>query len=537
MKKWMIFAALLIPFTALSELEVAHVFQSHMVLQREKPCAIWGWADEGEEVTVSFDGQKKTAVADAQGKWIVKLDPMKANAEGQPLMITDGKDDIELKDILIGEVWMSAGQSNMARTFKTDKKEYREERTTQAAEANYPNIRFIRYEFTIAKQPMEKLNARRYFDSKWQAVTPETVWDSFSMHYFFSKELIEKLDVPVGMLQIARSGSSQTSWMCKEDLEETEPGRYEEATRRTDQKTEKLNKKLKDGIVSLETFLEKEAEWAKEFDAALAAGENRLPPWPGEKRQYIHQYPCTLYNALVHPLAPFTVRGVLWHQGEAGPPDNYGKRFPAMINQWRELYQQDFYWIWGTLAMNPNAARPEKAGPINSRVVNEQFLIAWDELRDNKAILCNFNDLGNGNLHWGAKDKAGARMARAAMSMVYGDPAEPTAPVFDQFKIEDNKMILHFRHVGAGLELHDSEGADTGFLMEGQGGTWVYGNAEVYGDTVVVSHPDIDDPYNVYYAWGDNPVYSLWSKDGLPAFTFRARDVGGVMPAQPRYRK
>jgi sialate O-acetylesterase len=537
MKKMMIIAALLLPLTVLSDLEVAHVFQSHMVLQREKPCAIWGWADAGEQVTVSFDGQDKTTVADDHGKWIVKLDPMNANAEGQTLTVTTGKEKIELEDILIGEVWMSAGQSNMARTFKTDKSEYREERTAQAAEANYPNMRFIRYEFSIAKEPAEKLNERRYSQTTWQAVTPETVWDSFSMHYFFSKDLIEKLNVPIGMLQIARSGSSQTSWMCKEDLEETEPGRYEDATERTDKKTENLNKKLQDGIVSLETFLEREAEWAKEFDAALAAGESRMPPWPGEKRQNVHLYPCTLYNALVHPLAPFTVRGVLWHQGEGGPAENYGKRFPVMINQWRELYEQDFYWIWGTIAINPNAARPETAGPINSRVINEQFLIAWDALKDKKAVLCNFNDLGNGNLHWEAKDKAGARMARAAMSLVYGDRAEPTAPVFDQFEIDGNKMILHFRHVGAGLELRAPEGADTGFLIEGQDKKWVYGNAEIVGDTVVVSHPDIDKIYNVYYAWGENPVYSLWSKDGLPAFTFRARDVGDIMPAQPRYRK
>lgn len=513
--------ATLVEATALQAepFRLGHIFQDHMVLQRDKPVALWGWADPGTGITVSFAGQTAQAEADASGRWQVALEPLSANSTGQPLTVTAGDQSLTLNDVLVGEVWMSAGQSNMARTFQLDKRAYPETRVAQAEKADFPLIRFINYEFNVAREPLDELDRQRHEPSRWQVVTPNTIGDSSSLHYFFSKRLHEELGVPVGMVQIARSGSNQVAWMRREDIESSEPGRYQKSVERCD-KT--LAGKGENGIKSWADFEKAREQWRAGFQTGDRSYQNQWPGASGPMQRMTHSYPSTLYNALVHPLAPLTLRGVIWHQGEGGPAENYGARFPAMVRHWRDLYQQDdLVFIWGTLAANLKGEKLVEPVLDEPRTVNLEFLVAEDALQKENAYLCSFLDLGNGDLHWEAKDKAGERMAHAALIAAYGREGDPTGPILDSATFEGGTARLAFRHAESGLELRPSGGL-SGILLEGRDGTFAWADVTVEGNVLLCSSDKIPQPVNAHYAGGENPHFTLFNKQGLPAPAFRA---------------
>lgn len=497
----------------------AHIFQSHMVLQREKPVAIWGWAHPGETVSLQFGEHQASAQANHQGRWQIHLPPMPACAEGHELTAHAGNESLSITDVLVGEVWMSAGQSNMARVFQTEKREYADTRIPQAAEADFPQIRFINYDYNASREPLAEMDRQRHDTSRWQVVTPDTIWDSSSLHYFFSKMLHEELNVPIGMVQIARSGSNQVSWMRQADIEASEPGRFEDQTARADAK---LQQQGEDGIYSWADFEASVAEWRLDFQPGSAAYQRDWPGAKGPMQRLIHGYPSVLYNSMVHPLAPFTMRGIIWHQGEGGPSENYGTRFPAMVRHWRALYQQnDLTFIWGTLAANLEGTKPEQPVPGDFRSVNEEFLIAEAELHNDNAFLCSFYDLGNGTLHWEAKDIAGQRMARAALVANYGHPGDPTGPILDHIDIDGAAARLHFRYAESGLDIRPS-GDISGFILEGADGTFAWADVQAQGNVLRCTHESISQPVNVYYGWDNNPHFTLFNKDGLTSPPFRA---------------
>jgi sialate O-acetylesterase len=504
-------ALLLCSLSAHAELRLAHIFQNHMVLQREKPVPVWGWTAPGETVTVRFAGQEKSGQADDKGYWKIILDPLPASSEPRKLTASTGTQQSAIDDVLVGEVWLCAGQSNMARPLRNDSMEYPVFKQ-YPDDADYPQIRFVNYSTHAAETPLADFDPAVQRDTRWQILSKATALDVMSIPFFFSKELNKKLDVPVGLVQVAVSGTPQTAWMAKETLDavaEKYSGSQDYKTLFTNAE-EKLGKG-KEAYKTWAEFTKVEADWK-------AAPSGR---WPGGS---VSDHPAVLYNALVHPAAPLALRGVLWHQGEGGPFASHSERMQAQIAQWRKLFGQDFYFIWGTLGRNTGTPPPLNPAALSHRSnIDEEFLLASQEFKpDGKAILVNFFDLGNNATHWGMKQSAGHRMAGAALSNIFKQPAVYTGPEMVEAEIDGATVRIKFKNTGGGLVYEPSINGISGFILDEEGKEPRWANVGVEGDTVTLSHPDIRKPYNAYYGWHSNPHETLFNREGYPAYRFRA---------------
>lgn len=503
---------------------VAHVFQDHMVLQRDMAVPVWGWADAGVSVTVGFAGQEKTAKTDGSGCWKVVFDPMKASAEGRPLTISAGGDTTTLKDVLVGEVWVCSGQSNMARTLKHDAFEYPRFKD-YAKDADYAAIRFVNYSTHAADTPLEDFDRVVNKEARWQALNSETAFDVMSLAFFFARDLNKKLGVPIGLVQVAVAGTPQTSWLARETLDAA-AAKYEDSPSydAVFARAQENLGKSKDVIKDWESFKTAETAWKT----------NPSGRWPGTNG-FIADYPSVLYNAMIHPLAPLAFRGVLWHQGEGGPAAKYRERLQAQVGDWRKLFGHDFHFIWGSMTRNTGTPPPLAADLQTFRGgVDEEFLLASQDFGpDRKTMFVGFFDLGNQSTHWGRKEEGGLRMAGAALASVYGKPETVfTGPELREAKMEGATVRATFRHTGGGLVYEPSVEGISGFLLEEKGASpelrWA--EVKIEGESVVLSHPEVKKPTNAYYAWAANPHETLFNKEGYPAFPFRA--VPRVYPAR-----
>lgn len=510
---------ILTSLTASAELRLAHIFQNHMVLQREKPVPVWGWSDPGSKVTVRFAGQEKTGTADDKGYWKVILDPLTGSAEPRKLIVSIGNQQSAIDDVLVGEVWLCAGQSNMARPLRNDSMEYPVFKE-YPEDADYPQIRFINYSTHAAETPLADFDPAVHRDTRWQILSKATALDVMSIPFFFSKELSKQLDVPVGLVQVAVSGTPQTAWMAKETLDAVagkfkESSDYETFFKAADDKLAKG----KDPFKSWAEFLKVEAAWK-----ASPSGR-----WPGYA---VSDHPAVLYNALIHPAAPMALQGVLWHQGEGGPFAKHSERMLAQIAQWRELFGQDFWFIWGSLSRNTAVPPPVQPAAISHRSnMDEEFLLASQTFGpEGRALLVNFFDLGNNATHWGMKQAAGLRMAGAALSNIFKQPAVYTGPEMTKAEIDGSTVRIQFKHTGGGLIYEPSIDGISGFILDEEGKEPRWAEVAIKGDTVILSHPDIRKPTNAYYGWHSNPHETLFNREGYPAYRFRAvpRKSGGA---------
>jgi sialate O-acetylesterase len=503
------------PFEASAELRLAQVFKDHMVLQREKPVSVWGWTDPGSSVSVSFAGQNPTTQANDKGYWRVTFDALAASTESRELKVSNGSQSVTLKDVLVGDVWLCAGQSNMARPLRNCSIDYPFFRK-YTEDAEYPQVRFFDCSSDVSKVPLEDFDPLLQKDAVWKAVDKTTSLDVMSMAFFFSKELNKKLGVPVGLLQVAVSGTPLTAWMAPETFdalaaEFSDLPNYEAAFAAKDPDLAKASKG---------TF----KNWEEFTAAEIAWKANPTGPKPGSDLSGIlTDYPGVLYNSRIHPLAPMGIRGVLWHQGESGPGERHKERLMANIQQWRKLYGQDFFFIWGSLTRKTSSP-PPMAPALTPDNVNEEFLLASQSFKpEDHAVLINFADLGNTATHWARMEEAGQRMARAAFASVYGKPETVfTGPELVEAKIEGAKVRAKFRHMGGGLVYEPSVDGISGFVIEGSGSALHWAEVAVEGDTIVLSHPDVSIPANVYYGWHNNPHETLFNKEGYPAYPFRA---------------
>jgi len=500
-----------------AEFRLARVFQDHMVLQREKPVPVWGWADPGTPVSASFAGQEKTAKADEKGYWRVSFDPLTASTESRELKVTAGAESKAVKDVLVGEVWLCAGQSNMARPLRNCSFDYPFfKKYTEDAE--YPQVRFFDCPTYVSDKPLDDLDPQMQGKAAWQAVNKTTSLDVMAIPFFFSKELNKKLGVPVGLLQVAVSGTPLTAWMAAETFDSLAAAHPDLPDYKTAFAAKNADLAKFKGKVSFK-------DWS-EFAAAEAAWKaNPAGSWPGASNGVLSDYPSVLYNTLIHPLAPMALRGVLWHQGEAGPGEKHKERLMANIAQWRKLYGQDFTFIWGALTRKTQQPPPMQPALEAFRGnINEDFLLASQSFgADGHAVLVNFFDLGNTGTHWARMEEAGHRMAGAAFASVYGKPETVfTGPELVEAQIEGSKIRAKFRHIGGGLVYEPSVDGISGFVIEEKGSGLHWAEVAIEGDTVVLSHPDVKSPANAYYGWGANPHETLFNKEGYPAFPFRA---------------
>jgi len=447
--------ALLTAGPAWAEVKLAPLFTDHAVLQRDMPVPIWGWAEPGEEVTVTLAGQEKTAKADNEGHWKVRLEKMPAGGPHE-LKVADGSS-IQLADILVGEVWLASGQSNMAWPVSRANNFPEEQKA-----AKYPEIRM----FTVARQPADEPQSK--CNGQWVVCSPETVGGFSATAYFFGRELHKELDVPVGLINTSWGGTPIQSWTSMPAMEKVP--------------------EIKEAV----------DEWM-----------SRKPP---------HR-PACLFNGMVAPLVPYALRGGIWYQGESNAgryaPHLYGSQLATMIGDWRSRWEQgDFPFIHVQL---PNFKQPQKNPVEDTGWVTVRDGMR-DVLRTvpNTGMAITL-DIGEaGDIHPRNKQDVGRRLAAWALANTYDKDVVASGPLFTGHEKQGDKIVLKFDHVGKGLKVKGEK--LEGFAIKGAEGDWVWAEAEITGPhTVTVSSPQVDNPAAVRYAWADNPKATLFNSADLPA--------------------
>ncbi len=468
---------------ALASVKPHALFAEGMVLQRDIAVPVWGSADTGENVTVEFNGQKVSTVA-AEGKWMVRLKPLKA---GGPF--TMKINNLELKNVLVGEVWVCSGQSNMQWALRqTDNAE------TEIANAKYPMIRL----FSVPRLEVDK--PQTDIKATWKECTPETVPGFSAIGYFFGRDLHKALNVPIGLINNAVGGSPAESWMHEALLKGD--GEYKQFHEAYPAQIERYNQAVEKHKAAVEKA---KAEGAKPPNAP---GK----PW----------MPSGLYNGMLAPLMPYAIKGAIWYQGEsnAGRAYQYRRLFPTMIKNWRNDWGQgDFPFLFVQLAaFGPNAPKPGESDWAELREAQTMTLANTPKTGMALAI-----DVGTyDDIHPRNKLPVGARLALAARAVAYHQKLVFSGPVYAGLKVEGSKAILNFKHPGSGLEAKGGE--LKGFLVAGEDKVWHEAKAEIQGKQVIVLSTAVAKPVAVRYAWAKFPTCNLYNKEGLPAVPFRTDD-------------
>ncbi|CAN5567682.1 sialate O-acetylesterase [soil metagenome] len=485
---------------ALADVKLPDVIGSSMVLQQKQIVPVWGTADPGEAVTVAFAGQKKNAVAGPDGKWRIEMGKFSANFSPKTMTIS-GRNKIELKDILVGEVWLVAGQSNMQRLLR----ETANGETVQAA-ANHPNIRLFNASREVAfKHKTGKLG-------EWSACTPVSVAEFAAAGYYFGVELLKELNVPIGLLNSSYGGSQAEAWTpvsylnASPDLKPTV-----ERTAIWAAEREKVRVDYAEAI----------KKWREDQEKAKISGARPAPSpgVPDALRDY--RIASSIYDGMIEPLMPFAIKGVVWYQGESNEAraEQYDLLLPTMIRAWRERWGQGNF-PFGIIQL-PNyrgvKAEPEEAPWSFIREAERRTALA-----DKNAGLIVTIDIGEANdIHPKNKLDVGKRMAIWALKDVYGRKLT-NSPVLIKTEVKNGKIRLTFDDVGTGLKIKDGTKLDD-FAIAGADKKWVWAEAKIVGkDLVEVSSPMVAAPLGVRYAFNSNPKHpNLTNDSGLPASPFR----------------
>ncbi len=498
-----------------AELQLASVFGDLAVLQREKPVPVWGRGTPGAEVTVAFAGQRKSAVCNAEGEWRVVLDPMPASHEGREMTITSGNDREVLNDVLVGEVWLAAGQSNMNHSGP-DRDVGIYPFYQSPDDADLPEIRVRRFGVGVSLEPLSDLPELPESSAAWSTRTQ--LGNSTNMPLYFARILRDQLRVPVGILHVAVSGTNQVAWMARETVES-----FPASNSRFENFYEEFLQERQEGLASrgdfasFEAFKEQEAEWAR----------NPSGNWPGRRRLELAQFPTVLYNTRIYPLQTYAMRGLIWHQGEAGPRGPFAERHVAKFQQWRRQFDQDLYVIWGTLSRHTRSQPPLNPGTSGfyrsgTSMSHRHALNLFGE--DPRVDFVEIYDLGNHDTHFDMKAEGGRRYALSALRLAYGlDAGLPSGPRLASGELQGNEAVLTFDLVGNGLHYRPSLNAISGFFVFG-GGEPAWGEVEQMDNrTLRVRHPNGHALDRVSYGMSPNPHETLFNSDGLPASPFNRR--------------
>jgi sialate O-acetylesterase len=495
---------LLCPISSLSaaDLAFAGIFTDHAVLQRDVASHVWGWGDPNEKVTVAFAGQSKSVTADASGKWMVKLDAMSASAEGRDLIVQSSIKNRQAKiaDVLVGDVWLCSGQSNMHFQLKSDQNAAKE-----ISAANHPLLRYFTVEHNFDQKPCVNVAGA------WKAVSPATAADCSAVAYYFGKDLTLKLGVPVGLVVSSVGGTRIESWMRSETLT---------ATGQSGSLIEKWSKVSPEEFKNIATVYrefqrQRDEIYPQAVKAAKAKGAP-VPPAPVMPKQRCHDCPSGLHNGMIDPLEALSMRGAIWYQGESNSSQSasYEKLLPAMIADWRRVWGAEFPFLFVQLAPYKNT----------HPAFREAQLRIWQKTPHTAMVVT--TDVGNAeNIHPTQKQPVGSRLALAARSLSYGDKVEYSGPVFESIKIEGNRSVISFTHLGKGLMVQGDalKGFNSlkGFAMAAADGKFLSAHAVIEGDTVVITSEKIAKPVAVRYGWAMVPEGNLFNREGLPAVPFR----------------
>ena len=476
-----------------ADVKLPNVFGDHMVLQQGQKNKIWGLAEAGESVTVAINGQSQTAKAAADGSWHVMIDPVPV---GGPYALTvKGKNEIKISDVLVGEVWVCSGQSNMQWSVNASN-----DADLERLAAKFPKIRMINFPQVGTQEAQWS-----HDDRKWMVCTPETVGNFSAVGYFFARQLHQTLGVPVGMINNAWGGSACEAWI-RRDLLTSDP-KY---------------KGLVDRWTQMETkyaeLVAKGADLNDDQKKELANLQNQMK---GNHR------PANIYNGVLKSHLGYGIKGAIWYQGEsnAGRAYQYRDLFPLMIKNWRDEWGQgDFSFYWVQLADFQN----EQPQPGNS---------AWAELREAQTMTMSrlpktgeavIIDIGEGkDIHPKNKVDVGRRLARWALAKDYGIATPFHSPQYKSMEQKENKIVLKFDYVDGNWRPFDVN-EPRGFAIAGEDKKFVWATAKILPDnTIEVSSDLVPSPVSVRYGWANNPVVNMFNGAGLPLTPFRTDDWPG----------
>ncbi len=451
--------SLLWSLPAAADITLPGIIGSNMVIQSDQPFRVWGWASPGENVSVSFNGFSGSTTADSQGKWEIITSSFASDSTAHQMTIT-GNNTINLTNILIGEVWLGSGQSNMVVNVR-----YADNHEVEESTANYPNIRLFKVDTNAAASPQDDI----IVNTTWVECSPSSVpWFS-AVAYFFGKEIHQATSLPVGLVQSCVGGTKIQSWMSHEAL------------------------------------------------ASL-----------GKARGI--QYESEYYNGMIHGIQKFSMRGVVWYQGESNAwpsatsgSTEYIEFLPPMIDNWRSGWQDNN--LFFLIVQLPNYT-PLQDSRVESNWANirDAELQTWlDKSNTGMAITI---DLGEAdNIHPTNKQDVGHRLALNARALVYGESSLVyTGPIQTHTYLEGNAIRVHFNLFGGSLALLNP-GDLTGFTVASPDKYWEWADAAIDGDTVVVHCDAVPNPTKMRYAWDDNPIYNLGNSDGIPASPFQVTSM------------
>jgi len=494
------------------EVTLSGIFTDHMVLQRGMPVPIFGDAAPGEQVTVTIGDQTQTATVDDDGRWKVTFPALEIEA---PFTVTvAGANEITLSDVLLGDVWVCSGQSNMGMTVAGV-----ENAAEEIAAADFPQIRLYNLPRHTAQEPLQEVGGA------WAPCGPATVRGFSAAAYFFGRDLHQQLGVPIGLINTSWGGTPAEAWTSVAALEADPTFEPLFATWET---------RLEAYPAALEKYnTETLPAWQAAVEAAKAAGETppRRPNPPlGPESQH---RPGNLFNAMINPIVGLAIKGAIWYQGEsnAGRAWEYRTLLPTMIGDWRERWGQGDFPFGVVQLANFLAVADQPAEHAWAELREAQLLTAQTAPECGLAVII---DAGMAdNIHPKNKQVVGHRLALWALGAVYGQATEYSGPIYRAMEIEGSALRLHFDHVGGGLTTMPTENAPdpstlVGFQICGEDRQWVWADARIDGETVVVSAAVVPAPIAVRYGWAANPVCNLYNAEGLPASPFRTDDFPGV---------
>jgi len=491
-------------------------FTDNMVLQRDKPVPIWGWADPGETVTVEFAGQKHPATADEHGRWTVTLDPMEASSEGRTLAVGEN---IKLANVLVGDVWLCSGQSNMAMTAGGVRNA-----KDELASATLPLIRHVKFANVTAGSPRDDIRA------PWVVCSPNTARGFTAVGFFFARKLHEELKVPIGLINSSWGGTMIEPWTAPEGF-----AMVPELKALAD----KLNAVLpttEAGRATHGKALNDVKKWVAEAEKALEA-KRSFPPLPGVPSVGTRNTtPTAIYNAMIRPLIPFAIRGAVWYQGESNgrEGESYFHKMQALIGGWRALWKQgDFPFFFVQLASFQKPTDVPRGGD-GWAMLREAQRKSLSITNTGMAVII---DIGEArDIHPKNKQDVGLRLALWALTNEYGrKDVVPSGPLYKSHKAEGNTLRIEFDHAGGGLMVGKKDGLSPAvevpdgtlkrFAVAGEDRRWFWADAKIDGNTVALSSPAVAAPVAARYAFSMNPEgCNLYNREGLPASPFRTDD-------------
>ena len=496
---------LLSRWTVFGEVRVHPLFSDHAVLQREKSVPIWGTGAEGESVTVEFAGQRVSGTSH-NGRWLVRLPALQASVEGRELKVTGPSNTVVLQDVVVGEVWVCSGQSNMewplSRSFQPEE---------DIARSANDRIRL----FQVVKRRSNEVNLNLdYAPQHWAVASPASVAGFSAVGYYFGRNLEQSLhsaDVPVGVIHTSWGGSPAEVWMSESALK-GDP--------------EYARDIWTPGVAEYDRWVAAGSKWDAEAAAAKARGESPKGNRPGQPWR-----PAELYNGMLANLMPYGIQGALWYQGEsnAGRAWQYRRLFGDMIKNWRRDWEQGDFWFFAVQLAPWDKGRKRDVSVIAGEIGDSN----WAELREAQNVVAQtvskvgiavITDVGDkDDIHPTRKAPVGERLALLARARAYHEKVEYSGPALEQIRVGAGEIRLRFGHARGGLKTSDGQ-PPTGFTIAGADHKFHPATARIDGSRVIIRSPEVPQPLAVRFGWNDFPTVNLVNTSGLPASPFRTDD-------------